>query len=65
MPQPFSHAVLQWQVRHQLLEQEREDALTALASARSDADRDRLSEKLRDVERALRALGPDPSAKMG
>jgi hypothetical protein len=65
MPQPFSHAVLQWQVRHQLLVQEREGILMALASAQSEADLARLGEKLHDVERALRALGPDPSAKMG
>ena len=65
MPQPFSHAILQWQVRHQLLEQEREGILTALASTLLDAERARLDEKLREVERTLRALGPDPSAKMG
>ncbi len=65
MPQPFSHTVLQWQVRRQLLAQEQEHIQTTLASAQTDADRTRLGEKLRDVERALRALGPDPSAKMG
>lgn len=65
MPQPLSHAIIQWQVRRQLLEQECETLRSALAAAPPAAERATLAVQLTDAEQRIRAMGQVPSAKMG
>jgi len=65
MSQPLPHAIIRWQLRHALLAAQRAAARQALDAARTDAERATLAAKLHDIERSLRALGPDPAAKMG
>jgi hypothetical protein len=64
MPQPLSHSVVRAQVRRALLEREATTVRHDLADARTPEERDTLTERLADVERSLRALGPDPSPRM-
>ncbi len=65
MPQSLHHAHMRWQLRRALLESERATTRDALADARTPAERAALTEKLADLEHALRAMGPDPAPKMG
>lgn len=64
MPQPLTHAVIRTQVRRALLEREAEAVQRALADARTQDERATLTERLADVARSLRALGPDPAPRM-
>ena len=64
MPQPFAHALIRWQIRHTLLEQERAMLTRELCQATAPHEVARLTERLADAERQLRALGPDPSVRM-
>jgi hypothetical protein len=65
MPQPLSHAIIQWQVRRQLLELECDKLRAALAAMPATPERVALAAQLRDAERRVDAMGPMPSAKMG
>lgn len=65
MPQALPHALIRWQIRRQLIEHEREATLAKLGAASSDVARVAVEEKLRDLDRQLRGLGPEPSARMG
>ena len=65
MSQALPHSQARWQIRRAMLETELSAAQQALADARTADDRASLTEKLHDIERALRALGPNPTAKMG
>ncbi len=65
MSQPLPHAIMRWQLRRSLLESERHATQELLADARTSEEREALADKLRDIERSLRAMGPDPSPKMG
>jgi len=65
MSQPLPHSIIRWQLRRSLLLSEQHTAQEALADAHTSEEREALADKLRDIERRLRAMGPDPSAKMG
>jgi hypothetical protein len=65
MSQPLPHAIIRWHLRHALLTAHLAATRQALAAAKTEAERAALADKLRDIERGLRALGPDPAAKMG
>jgi|GEM_PF-3999222 len=65
MPQPLSHAVMQWHVRRHQHERERDAARTALDAATTDTDRAALQARLHAAEHRIQALGPAPDAKMG
>lgn len=65
MPQPFAHALLRWQMRRQVASEEAQALRAKIAATSDPAERERLGERLTDTERRLRALGPEPNAKMG
>ena len=65
MSQALPHSQARWQIRRAMLETEQANAQQALADARTAEERANLSAKLHDIERALRAMGPNPTAKMG
>lgn len=65
MSQPLPHAIIRWQLRQALLRSQEAATQQALAAARTEAERAALADKLRAIERDLRALGPVPAARMG
>lgn len=65
MAQPMSHAIIRWHVRYALLNRERATALARLAAATNVAAQEAGREQVRVLDQRLRALGPDPSGKMG
>lgn len=65
MAQPMSHSIIRWHVRHALLNREREAALVRLAAATIPAAQEAAREQVRVCDQRLRALGPNPSGKMG
>jgi hypothetical protein len=65
MAQPSTHAILRWNARRMLLENERVLAVKALAAAFTEEERAKRQADLEAVILQLAALGPNPSAKMG
>jgi hypothetical protein len=65
VPQPLAHALMRWQIRRALLEQERDRLQAERDRAGQGDERRRLEEHIVAIERQLSAMGPEPSAKMG
>ncbi len=65
MSQPLPHAIIRWQVRQAVLRGQAAATRQALATAQTEAERAALADKLRAIQRDLRAMGPDPATRMG
>lgn len=65
MSQLMSHSIIRAQVRRALLAAEERAARQSLANVRTPEERERLLARLNELAHQLRAMGPDPRAKMG